>query len=180
MLKLMRRIRRVCPVLPPPSAFTGFRFPREVIVLAVRWYLRYGLSYRDVEELLIERGIAVGQPSRTDPLGDLDGVAALLEVQRGRLEIAESFAASSVRRWRGLSRLGNTRSNVTLATIHLRAGEADGVQMAHHAITAITTLSSVRARKRLEPLADALDARRGSDTRELARMAGGWPPRGCS
>jgi transposase-like protein len=28
-------------------------------MLAVRWYLRYGLSYRDVEELLIERGIEV-------------------------------------------------------------------------------------------------------------------------
>jgi transposase-like protein len=59
MLKLMRRIRHVRPVLPPPSAFTGFRFPREVIVLAVRWYLRYGLSYRDVEELLAERGVVV-------------------------------------------------------------------------------------------------------------------------
>src|SRR6266700_4066 len=34
------------------SAFAGFRFPPDVIVLAVRWYLRYGLSYRDVEELL--------------------------------------------------------------------------------------------------------------------------------
>jgi transcriptional regulator with XRE-family HTH domain len=111
------------------------------------------------------------QPSRTDPLGDLDGVAALLEVERGRLDIAESFAASSVRRWTGLSRLGNTRSSVTLATIHLRAGEGDGLQMAHHAITAVTKLSSVRARKRLEPLADALDARRGSDARELTRMA---------
>jgi transposase-like protein len=30
-----------------------------VIMVAVRWYLRYGLSYRDVEELLAERGIAV-------------------------------------------------------------------------------------------------------------------------
>jgi transposase-like protein len=30
-----------------------------VIVLAVRWYLRFGLSYRDVEELLAERGVAV-------------------------------------------------------------------------------------------------------------------------
>jgi Phage integrase family len=38
------------------SAFAGFRFPREVIAVAVRWYLRYGLSYRDVEELLAERG----------------------------------------------------------------------------------------------------------------------------
>ena len=41
------------------SSFAGFRFPPEIIVLAVRWYLRYGLSYRDVEELLAERGIEV-------------------------------------------------------------------------------------------------------------------------
>src|SRR5437667_10095845 len=41
------------------SVFAGFRFPPEVIVLAVRWYLRFGLSYRDVEELLVERGIEV-------------------------------------------------------------------------------------------------------------------------
>jgi hypothetical protein len=37
------------------SAFAGFRFPSDVIVLAVRWYLRFGLSYRDVEELLAVR-----------------------------------------------------------------------------------------------------------------------------
>jgi len=30
-----------------------------VIVVAVRWYLRFGLSYRDVEELLTERGVQV-------------------------------------------------------------------------------------------------------------------------
>jgi transposase, IS6 family len=41
------------------SAFKGFRFPPEIIVLAVRWYLRYGLSYRDLEELLAERGVEV-------------------------------------------------------------------------------------------------------------------------
>ena len=41
------------------SVFAGFRFPPEVISVAVRWYLRYGLSYRDVEELLAERGITV-------------------------------------------------------------------------------------------------------------------------
>ncbi len=37
------------------SAFAAFRFPPEIIVLAVRWCLRFGLSYRDVEELLAER-----------------------------------------------------------------------------------------------------------------------------
>src|SRR5690349_19691965 len=31
----------------------------ELILLAVGWYLRFSLSYRDVEELLAERGIAV-------------------------------------------------------------------------------------------------------------------------
>ncbi len=41
------------------ASFAGYRFPPEVILLAVRWYLRYGLSYRDVEELLAERGIEV-------------------------------------------------------------------------------------------------------------------------
>lgn len=41
------------------SASAGYRFPREVIAVAVRWYLRYGLSYRDLEELLAERGIEV-------------------------------------------------------------------------------------------------------------------------
>jgi IS6 family transposase len=52
---------RRCVVSPSfdRSAFVGFRFPPEVILLAVRWYLRYGLSYRDVEELLAERGIEV-------------------------------------------------------------------------------------------------------------------------
>jgi IS6 family transposase len=47
---------------PPPatrSAFAGFRFPSDVIVLAGRWHLRFGLSYRDVEELLAEHWIEV-------------------------------------------------------------------------------------------------------------------------
>jgi transposase-like protein len=44
------------PASPRPA---GYRFPQEVIAVAVRWYLRYGLSYRDVEELLAERGIEV-------------------------------------------------------------------------------------------------------------------------
>jgi transposase-like protein len=51
---------RSCSQLSPFNlAFAGFRFPAEVIVVAVRWYLRYGLSYRDVEELLAERGVEV-------------------------------------------------------------------------------------------------------------------------
>ena len=36
----MRRNRRARPPVPAPSAFAGFRFPPDVILLAVRWYLR--------------------------------------------------------------------------------------------------------------------------------------------
>ena len=57
----MRRRHSRLPV--PRSSFAGFRFPPDVIVVAVRWYLRYGLSYRDVEELLAERGITVDHVS---------------------------------------------------------------------------------------------------------------------
>jgi transposase-like protein len=41
------------------SAFSGYRWSRDVIVLAVRWYLAYPLSSRQVVELLAERGIDV-------------------------------------------------------------------------------------------------------------------------
>jgi transposase, IS6 family len=56
-VELMRR--RLAQVPAPRSGFAGFRFPPAVIMVAVRWYLRYALSYRDVEELLAERGITV-------------------------------------------------------------------------------------------------------------------------
>jgi transposase-like protein len=46
----MRTAHRSRRSIPPRSAFAGFRFPVDVIVLAVRWYLRFGLSYRDVED----------------------------------------------------------------------------------------------------------------------------------
>jgi hypothetical protein len=55
----MRTTHRARRSIVPRSTFAGFRFPSDVIVLAVRWYLRFGLSYRDLEELLIERGVEV-------------------------------------------------------------------------------------------------------------------------
>ena len=37
--------------------FEGRHFDREVIVLCVRWYLRFKLSYRDLVEMMAERGL---------------------------------------------------------------------------------------------------------------------------
>src|SRR6202030_1618807 len=41
------------------NPFKGRQFPGEVIVLCVRWYLRYPLSYEHVTELVAERGVEV-------------------------------------------------------------------------------------------------------------------------
>ena len=39
--------------------FKGRHFEASLIVQAVSWYLRYALSYRDIEEMLLERGLTV-------------------------------------------------------------------------------------------------------------------------
>ena len=74
----MKKRRQFQPQMSNSSAFSGFRFPPEVILLAVRWYLRFGLSYRDLEELLAERGIEV------------DHVTLFRWVQRFTPEIVEA------------------------------------------------------------------------------------------
>jgi transposase-like protein len=43
----------------PHNPFNGRQLPGEVIVLCVRWYLRYPLSYEHVTELVAERGVEV-------------------------------------------------------------------------------------------------------------------------
>ena len=43
----------------PPLSYSGYRFPPEIIQRAVWMYLRFSLSFCDVEELLAERGIEV-------------------------------------------------------------------------------------------------------------------------
>jgi IS6 family transposase len=40
-------------------AFRGYRFPAAVILCAVRRYLRFPLSYRDLERMLADRGVKV-------------------------------------------------------------------------------------------------------------------------
>ena len=39
--------------------FRGRHFDRAVIVLCVRWYLRYKLSFRDLVEMMAERGLSL-------------------------------------------------------------------------------------------------------------------------
>jgi hypothetical protein len=59
---LADRAGRETDVMASPSSssvFAGFRFPPEVISVAVRWYLPYGLACRKIGVRLAERGITV-------------------------------------------------------------------------------------------------------------------------
>ena len=42
-----------------PALFRGRHFEDVIILLCVRWYLRYSLTYRDVEEIMAERNLSV-------------------------------------------------------------------------------------------------------------------------
>lgn len=109
------------------------------------------------------------QPSNAFERADMDYQTALVQVELGDLDAAERFVASidGVGRHRPVG----TFAGILRATIHVRAGEPRGLAMAKTAIDTVARQRSVRARERLAPLADALEARPGSDARELARTA---------
>src|SRR5215467_14229278 len=83
------RPTRPRPVLAPRPAFVGFCFPSEVIVLAVRWYLRYGLSYRDVRARS-----TTGAPTTCGRLPPCPGPARTAKTTARRFEIGDGY-----RRW---------------------------------------------------------------------------------
>jgi transposase-like protein len=65
------------------SAFSGYRWPADVILTAVRWYLAYPLSSRQVLELLAERGIDVSHRTVLDWV-QVFGPQLAAEVRRRR------------------------------------------------------------------------------------------------
>ncbi len=111
------------------------------------------------------------QPRDVYERADKDLNAARIQLDLGRLDIAEPFAATAARTFGDANRRDGAGALVVLAELHVRTGEPRGLQLAHHAVTTVTTLNSVQVCRQLEPLAVALEARPSSDARDLARMA---------
>ncbi len=56
-----------------PVSYKGFRHPQDIISYAVWLYHRFSLSFRDVEELLYERGVMVTyEPDTYPPEGQIE------------------------------------------------------------------------------------------------------------
>lgn len=78
------------------SAFAGYRFAPDIIALAVRWYLRYRLSYADLAELLAERDVHVDPSTIYDwvqhftPLYQ-EAAGAYRRAPRGKWSVDETY-----------------------------------------------------------------------------------------
>ncbi|MGH3567689.1 MAG: hypothetical protein ACRDRH_16980 [Pseudonocardia sp.] len=113
-----------------------------------------------------------GAPRDAYEGGGIEHVAAGVELDLGRFDTAESFAASAVRTYGDIHGRFRTSAELLLAEVHVRSGEPRGLVLARQALDAVGALQSVAVRwERVQPLAEALAARPGSDARELARMA---------
>ena len=99
-----------------PNPYRGYRFPPEVIAHAVRLYLRFALSFRDVEELLAERGVAVSYETVRDWVAKFGAVYAAelrsREARLGRTRHLDEMAARVGGRqhwlWRAVDEHGHT------------------------------------------------------------------------
>src|SRR3954449_10744686 len=79
-------------------SYAGYRFPRDIIQRAVWMYLRFTLSYRDVEELLAERDITVTYEAvRRWVLAFGPVIARGLRARRPRVRATASAAPSRSR-----------------------------------------------------------------------------------
>lgn len=86
------------------SPFKWHHFEPTIILLCVRWYCRYSLSYRDLEEMMRERGLSV------------DHTTVWRWVQRYAPEINKRMRpylkSTRVRMIRGDERIGGCRSEI--------------------------------------------------------------------
>jgi hypothetical protein len=109
----------------------------------------------------------------SDPFdqADMDGLTSSIYLYLGRVDQAERFAASSVRKWASEpdARRDSVEGVIQLAALHARSGELDSVSLASQAISQVSELRSVRVRMKLCNLAVALETRPArSDFAELA------------
>ncbi len=82
------------------SAFSGYRWPTDVILMAVRWYLRHPLSATSVMELLAERGIDVSNRTVLRWVQTF-GPQLAAEARKHRLPLGRSWYADEMFFFRG-------------------------------------------------------------------------------
>ncbi len=81
------------------NPFKGRHFQRDIILWAVRWYCKYGISYRELQEMLAERGVNVDHSTiyRWVPAGTPVDLESLFNGELASAMFATMFAGEFVR-----------------------------------------------------------------------------------
>jgi transcriptional regulator with XRE-family HTH domain len=112
------------------------------------------------------------EPPSLHHRAEMEMLASWVHLQLGALDTAESLAAVSARTFAEVNHgRGGVQAGITVARVHLLAGEPDAAHLAAQAIEAVLPLRSGLARTKLAPLAQDLHTRSGPDLVELARQA---------
>lgn len=113
------------------------------------------------------------EPPSAHARADMDLTTAQTLLQLGQLDAAKAAVATSIQTWKqGTDRREGVVADITLARLHVQAGDRDGLPLAAAAIDDAARLRSSLARELwLTSLADVLDSRTGSDAQGLARRA---------
>ncbi len=128
------------------------------------------MGYRDEAEKAISMARECHMPNIFDE-ADMDYAVADAYRRLGRLDIAEAFAVSSLRKWPATSQRDSVLSDIAVATIHVQTGEPRSPALAHRAIKSVAGVRSARARMMVSSLIEALEARPKAENRELAVLA---------
>jgi transcriptional regulator with XRE-family HTH domain len=126
----------------------------------------------DVARSALARARGGWQAPDADDEADMQWVTALVEMHLGRADSAEQLVSASVRRWSDTQdRRQAVLGRITLAQLHVQAGDSNAPEFAHQAIGDVRELRSMRARERLRPLVQAMEERPEPHYRELSSFA---------
>ena len=79
-------------------SYSGYRFPPEIIQQAIWLYVRFTLSFRDVEDLLAERGILVSYETERRSVNHFGPKIAADLRKRGRSRTQPGISTKSISR----------------------------------------------------------------------------------
>jgi hypothetical protein len=106
-----------------------------------------------------------------DDQADMEWVTALVEMYLGRDDVAEQLVSTSVRHWEGQRPPASDPGPHHPGSTPCPAGDSRGNEMAYRMIRDVRELRSVRARERLKPMIETLEARPESESLRLAGLA---------
>ncbi|MGH3671626.1 MAG: helix-turn-helix domain-containing protein [Pseudonocardiaceae bacterium] len=130
------------------------------------------LDQRDEARKALKSALETWRAPDADDQAEMDWLVGLIDFQLGRPDTAQRSVAASLRHWSSSAdRRAGVLGEITMASLYVQAGDSQGPDRAHQAITRVRELRSVRARERLGPLVQTLDMRPERQYRELASHA---------